>query len=157
EPMASPSEEAAWLDLRPLLHEELNRLPGKYREPIVLCHLQGKTHEEAARLLQWPIGTVSGRLSRGRQLLKSRLERRGVGVSSAMLATNWLAGTPAALTAPLLESTLAAAVGSATASTASASVLSLTQGVLRTMGINQIKTTALVILIAGGVMGSVGV
>src|SRR5262249_39459261 len=41
EPMASPGEEATWLDLRPLLHDELNRLPGKYREPIVLCHLQG--------------------------------------------------------------------------------------------------------------------
>ena len=66
------------VDLRPLLHEELSRLPDRYRAPIVLCHLEGKTHEQAARLLNWPVGTLSGRLSRGRQLLRARLERRGV-------------------------------------------------------------------------------
>ena len=48
------------------LHGELNNLPSKYRMPIVLCHLEGKTHEEAARALRWPVGTLSGRLSRGR-------------------------------------------------------------------------------------------
>ncbi len=54
------------------------------RDPIVLCHLEGKTHEEAARLLHWPVGTLSGRLSRGRRLFKwRRLERRGLTVSSA--------------------------------------------------------------------------
>ena len=71
DPMGHPASDACHFDLRPLLHEELNRLPGKYREPIVLCHLEGKTHEEAARLLHWPVGTVSGRLSRGRDLLRS--------------------------------------------------------------------------------------
>jgi RNA polymerase sigma factor (sigma-70 family) len=49
-----PAEDVYKLDLRPLLHEELGRLPDKYRAPIVLCHLEGRTHEEAARLLRWP-------------------------------------------------------------------------------------------------------
>ncbi len=156
EPMEPSSSDVYQLDIRPLLHEELNRLPGKYRDPIVLCHLEGKTHEEAARLLSWPVGTVSGRLSRGRQILKSRLERRGVTVSPAMLAANWLAGTPATVTLPLIESTLNAAFRLGAVTAVSTSVLSLTQGVLRTMLLNKLKMTAVVVLVTGGITGGIG-
>ncbi len=156
EPMEPSSDDVYQLDVRPLLHEELNRLPGKYRDPIVLCHLEGKTHEEAARLLSWPVGTVSGRLSRGRQILKSRLERRGVTVSSAMLSANWLAGTPATVTLPLIESTLNAAFRLGAVTAVSTSVLSLTQGVLRTMLLNKLKMTALIVLVTGGITGGIG-
>jgi RNA polymerase sigma factor (sigma-70 family) len=153
---ASP-DEAYHFDLRPLLLEELSRLPGKYREPIVLCHLEGKTHEEAARLLHCPVGTVSGRLSRGRQLLKSRLERRGLAVPPALLAAPGLAGIPTVPTPPLVGSALSAASRFAAAQTVSASVLSLTQGVLRTMLLNRLKTIAIAVLVVGSVTGSVGV
>ena len=75
EPATSSAPEPYLRDIWPFLHEELDRLPGKFRDAIVLCHLEGKSQEEAARVLRWPIGTVNSRLSRGRRLLRSRLER----------------------------------------------------------------------------------
>ena len=65
-------------DLIEILDQELSRLPRKYRLPLVLCYLQGRTHEEAARDLRWPVGTVKGRLARGRELLRARLGRRSL-------------------------------------------------------------------------------
>jgi RNA polymerase sigma factor (sigma-70 family) len=61
------------------LHEEVERLPEKYRKPIILCYMQGRTQAEAAEELGWPLGTVQVRLHRGRDRLRSKLMRRGVG------------------------------------------------------------------------------
>jgi RNA polymerase sigma factor (sigma-70 family) len=80
-------EVAAWNELRPVLHAEVDRLPEKYRLPVILCYLEGKTNEEVAELLHWPVGSVKGRLSRARELLRSRLMRRGLGLSAAFLLT----------------------------------------------------------------------
>ena len=60
------------------LHDEVHLLPEKYRLPIVLCYLEGLTHDEAAARLGWPVGTIHGRLSRARDRLRARLTRRGV-------------------------------------------------------------------------------
>jgi RNA polymerase sigma factor (sigma-70 family) len=62
----------------PLLREEVSRLPENHRLPVVLCCLEGKTHQEAAAQLRCPIGTIKGRLWRARQTLRDRLSRRGL-------------------------------------------------------------------------------
>jgi RNA polymerase sigma factor (sigma-70 family) len=72
---AAPTADVS--DLGLILDQELSRLPSKFRAPVVLCDLEGKTRKEAARLLGWPEGTVAGRLARGRALLGRRLVARG--------------------------------------------------------------------------------
>jgi RNA polymerase sigma factor (sigma-70 family) len=74
-PGVDPPTEASGREVCQALTEALHRLPGKYRAPLVLCYLKGKTHEEAARELAWPRGTVAGRLARARRLLGPRLKR----------------------------------------------------------------------------------
>jgi RNA polymerase sigma factor (sigma-70 family) len=74
-------------ELLPALHEEIGRLPEKYRAPIVLCHLERMTHEQAARQLGWSPGAVRGRVARGREVLRKRLTRRGMALSGGLLIT----------------------------------------------------------------------
>ncbi len=92
---------AAWNELRPVLHAEVDRLPEKYRLPVILCYLEGKTNEEVAQLLRWPVGTVKGRLSRARDLLRSRLMRKGLVLSAAFLLTALSKGRVFAETVPV--------------------------------------------------------
>jgi RNA polymerase sigma factor (sigma-70 family) len=138
-------------DLPPLLHEEVQRLPDKYRNPIVLCYLEGKTHEEAALLLRWPLGTVKTRLIKARGLLRSSLIRRGVTASEGMMATA-LATHPATASAKLTDATIRAATRFAAGKAgveklASARAIALSQGVLRTMMLTKVKIAGALVLV----------
>ncbi|MBY0526542.1 MAG: sigma-70 family RNA polymerase sigma factor [Gemmataceae bacterium] len=137
-------------DLRPVLDQELQHLPDRYRAPLVLCYLQGRSTEEAARELGCPFGTVSSRLARGRDLLRARLARRGVQVSAGALTTALVeqataSALPSALIALTSQSALAFAVGP-TAGGVAGPVASLAEGVLQAMFWARWKLTALVVL-----------
>src|SRR5204862_3124426 len=76
--MQNVDQAALWAEIRQVLDEEVQRLPTRYRVPFVLCHLEGKTNEEAARLLKCPPGTIFSRLATAREKLRTRLTRRGI-------------------------------------------------------------------------------
>src|SRR5260370_2765294 len=76
-------------DLRSVLYQEIARLPRKYQAPLILCCLEGKTHDHAAGQLGWAKGTVSGRLARGREMLQRRLRVSGLGTAGG-LVLRWL-------------------------------------------------------------------
>jgi RNA polymerase sigma factor (sigma-70 family) len=112
--------EAVCYELRPLLDEELSRLPDLYRVAIVICDLEGMTRREAARQLGVPEGTLAARLARGRKMLRKRLARRGLAISATTLAvvlSRDAAAVAATLPAPLVTATVRAltAVGASVA------------------------------------------
>ena len=155
---ADPGDEAARRDLEPILDEEIQRLPPKYRLPIILCYLQGKTNEEAARELGCPKGTILSRLARARDRLRIRLTRRGLGLSVGALTAGLSARTAsAAVPLPLLDATLRAglrAAGHATlAGAASPSAATLAKGALQTMFLT--KWTAVAgLFLAASILGT---
>lgn len=161
EPQAAKQD--CWHDLLPVLDQELDRLPDKYRGAVVLCDLEGKTHKEAARLLGWPVGTLSTRLRRARAILTKRLARHGMALSTASLAAVLLENAASACVPyPLLASTIRAAsllAAGQSAGLISVKVAALTEGVLKSMLLNKLKlATAIVLMIfAISVSGGLGV
>ena len=93
----------------PELHAEIALLPDKYRVPIVLCYFEGLTHEQTAAGLGWPVGTVKTRLSRAREQLRWRLERRGWSSALVIPAEYLQPLNAAAVPRLLLDSTTRAA------------------------------------------------
>lgn len=154
-----PAEAVGRAEESARLHEEVQRLPGRYRSAVVACYFEGRTHEEAAELLGWPLGTVKGRLARARDLLRKRLERQGLAVSPAVLADR--------LAAPALRPTVPPSLVSSTIQSAlmktealPLSIRILVEGVLKAMILAQAKAVVVPLsLVVAGLLvvgGSVG-
>ena len=158
EPEAGRTEERD--ELRDVLDLELSRLPDKYRTPVLLCDLEEKTHQEAADQLGWPVGTVSGRLSRGRAMLAKRLARRGVSASvgglAVAVARSAGAGVPPSLAAATADAAAAFAAGGSAAGLVSGGAAALTEGVLKAMLLSKVKTIAAVAIGVGLLLAGVG-
>ncbi len=142
-----------WSDLAPVLDQELSRLPEKYRMPIILCDLEGKGHAEAARQLRCPLGTLSGRLWRGRNLLARRLTRRGLGISAVVLGMILVEKAQAAASVGLASFAAAVkgaaciAAGASLAEAVSSKVIALARGAMESLVLKKLKLTVAALLI----------
>jgi RNA polymerase sigma factor (sigma-70 family) len=138
----------SWIEACDLLHAELDRLPDRYRMPLLLCYLEGKTREEAAAALGISIGTVKGRVRRGCDLLRDRLSRRGVALSAGLLAV---------LAAPVAESamTAPAAMVAAIRGAASGRVKELAQEIIMGSIMSKLAKVSVVALLSTGLVAAV--
>jgi RNA polymerase sigma factor (sigma-70 family) len=153
-PMPEPAAptEAMWEDLGPVLDRELSRLPDKFRVPVVLCDLQGRTRREVAQQLGIPEGTLSGRLTTARRRLARQLTRHGVTLSSVGLATLLSESAVSACVPVSLATTTLTAISAVMTGTVAAvgavphRVAALTDGVMKTMLLAKLKSMAIVVL-----------
>jgi hypothetical protein len=155
-----PPDDVTWKDLRVVLDAELSQLPDKWRLPLVLCYLEGKTQDEAAIQLAWSKSTLRRRLEEARKALGHRLRGRGImplAALSAALLSDCIVSAAPRLVATTVEAALMVAAGESLATAATVTVRAHTERVLKTMFWNKFKTvTALALVVAmiaaGGIL-----
>lgn len=143
------SNEGAMRELKETLDAEINRLPEKYRKPIILCYLQGKSNEEAASLLSCSLSAMKVRLLRARERLHKKLTKRGIALSASAFATA-LAQPALASTAPptplvitIIKAASELAAGKAvSACGTTAAAAALAEGVIKDMFFTKLKLSA---------------
>ena len=160
EPIA-PTCADVWSDLKPVIDEELDRLPDKLRVPVVLCDLEGRPQRAVARELGIPAATLATRIAAARRLLAARLSRRGVTLSGGALAVVLGERASAAVVTPALmhgavRAAEAVAAGAAVQSLVSAHAVQLSEGVMRMMMLVKLKAAAAATLAVLALCGGMG-
>jgi RNA polymerase sigma factor (sigma-70 family) len=155
-----PPDDVTSKELLSVLDAELSRLPDKWRLPLVLCYLEGRTQEEAAKRLAWSKSTLRSRLEEARDALARRLSERGVTLTTALSAVLLSDCVASATPAPELltmavEAVADVAAGKTLATAASATVSALAEGAIKAMFITKLKTIA-VVLVAALVTSGIG-
>jgi RNA polymerase sigma factor (sigma-70 family) len=152
---ADPEAELTWREMRVVLDEELQRLPARYRDPLLLCYLEGRTQDEAARQLGWSKSTLRRRLEKARELLRIRLTRLGLSLSAALLGTLLTpTAVSSALPAELMGTTMQAVLPAAGAQAtglggASLRVTALADGLIRALFVAKLQAVTLMVLAPG--------
>ncbi len=133
-------------ELKSVIDQEIDRLAESHRLPVVLCCLEGISHEEASQRLRWPLGTVKSRLARGRKRLQERLVRRGFAPSAALAAAGLgllggeaSAAVPAALIDAVAKSAAAVATGGSLAGVVPAALAQVVREELSSMIATKLK------------------
>jgi RNA polymerase sigma factor (sigma-70 family) len=148
---SGPADDVTWREVRAVVDEELWQLPAEARSALILCYLEGRTHEEAALRLGWSKGTLRRRLDKGRELLRKRLLARGLAPAAALSATLFAEGTAAAVPRVLAAMTLRAAASSTPVVPA---VVALVEAGLEVWATGRTKLAAAVVLALSALMGA---
>jgi RNA polymerase sigma factor (sigma-70 family) len=160
--LVQPPADVSWREFGQILDEELERLPEKYRAPLLLCYLEGKTQDEAARQLGWTPGTLRGRLDRGREHLRRRLTQRGVTFSLGLCATLLAQKTAAAVPPSRATTIIHAATECMSSQATSAGGISpqaaaLAEGAMQAMFLTKLKCTLVLVLLVSMLGAGAGV
>jgi RNA polymerase sigma-70 factor (ECF subfamily) len=147
-------------DIGPALLEEVGRLPSRFRDPVILCYLDGRTYEETARHLRCPVGTIKSRLASGRERLRTRLARRGLApsvglVEMTLAARTALALVPTALAGATARTASQYAAGRAAAGVIPISVIALMDGARKSLSLIGGKIAVMLFLGLSVIIGSV--
>ncbi len=139
-------------EVRAILDAEVSRLPERFRVPVILCYLEGKTVNEAALILNCSRGTVASRLARGRERLRRRLEHRGLALAAALVVVPQAEAGSSSQILPLIRVVVRQAAGGSAAGVIPSRVVDLTREVLRAMVYQKLKAGAAVLALCAGVL-----